>query len=139
MNQLLGACSTQKLFEIHNICPVIICWNKNYSILKNNRFVPDLLLLLFSISGMTSDETECLDSIQRLSVSELGVEGADAKSYRISGTDFRSLFRRPVVRVAVGQLVPVMSVFPGKKNLVTFVVGIQPWWLSGLRRYLKFK
>ena len=73
---------------------------------------------------MTSDETECLDSIQRLSVSELGVEGADAKSYRINGTDFRSLFRRPVVRVAVGQLVPVMSVFPGKKksNLVNIVV-----------------
>jgi hypothetical protein len=59
---------------------------------------------------MTSVETECFDdSIQRLSVSEFGVDGAETKSYWIIGTDFRSLLRRTDGRFPVGQLVPDMS------------------------------
>ena len=56
-----------------------------------NVILTDLLL---GTSGMISDETECFD-IQSGPVSEFGVDGAETKSYRIAGTDFRSLFRRP--------------------------------------------
>jgi hypothetical protein len=44
---------------------------------------------------MISVETECFDdSIQCCPFSELGVDGAETKSYRMAGTDFRSLLRR---------------------------------------------
>ena len=48
------------------------------------------------------------------------MDGAETKSYRIKGTDFRSLFLRTVDLDPVGQLVPEMSAlfpefwFPGR-------------------------
>ena len=73
-------------------------------------FLPDLFA---GCSGIISDKTECfVGSVQFESVSEFGVDGAETKSYRIAGTDFRSLFRRAWVRLPAGQLVPAKSDVP---------------------------